>query len=129
MPEIKLTEKQKRCCHGPLVIMQGEAYTKFGENKIKAQIVCQRCGLVIAHAGAIWINRREAIDGILKDHWPEQLKTPACGFYRYVPKEHRCVEGACYFGDTPRTQEFGNCCAFCPKEDLCDGKCSYMDDK
>jgi hypothetical protein len=46
-----------------------------------------------------------------------------CEFWRANPKQHQCVEGDCYNGNTKATEAFGNCCMRCPGAMNCDTGC------
>lgn len=47
-----------------------------------------------------------------------------CEFFRLKPREHQCVEGNCYNGNTKKTEAFGNCCMKCPKGMKCLAGCA-----
>lgn len=70
---IQLTEKQKKCKHKALKVRAStETYSHL--KLPKAEVVCADCDVLVARAGTIWINRKEAIQNILKEHYPALLK-------------------------------------------------------
>ena len=48
-------------------------YRSYEGMKAKVEIVCADCGVCVATAGTVWINRPEAVRGVILEHWPGLL--------------------------------------------------------
>lgn len=71
MVKIQLTKEQKKCKHKILLVRASDnLFNSVKGPYPKAEIVCRNCEVVVARAGTVWINRPEAVRGIIMEHWP-----------------------------------------------------------
>lgn len=72
MPLKELSEEQRECKHDRALRIHtvDETYTKYGVTRHKVGIYCADCEVCIALAGTLYVNRTEAIKGIIEEHWP-----------------------------------------------------------
>lgn len=72
-----LTDKQRQCKHDSILKIassKDKYYNAPRKPWPKVEISCEECGIIIKVAGVIYVNRKEAIHGIITEHSPELLK-------------------------------------------------------